>query len=101
MCMKTFFQQIFKDENGFYSSKRFAGILCVVTLNIVLLINVISKREFAPSENLVNAIETIALVSLGLTVLGNNIFGKKVEESSSSSITTTTKEEIIEEKTNE
>lgn len=66
--MKKFFQQILKDETGIYSSKRFAGLLCVVVLNLALIVNIISKRELTPSPELITALEVIALGSLGLTV---------------------------------
>jgi hypothetical protein len=65
--MKKFFIEIFTDESGVYSSKRFVGILCSLTLVTSLIINAFVAREFDKSSSLVNSIALLAFGSLGLT----------------------------------
>jgi hypothetical protein len=65
--MKKFFVQIFTDESGVYSSKRFVGILCTLSLVTSLIINAFVAHEFDKSSSIVNAVAILALGSLGLT----------------------------------
>ena len=67
--MKQFIQDILKDEKGNYSSKRFLGILCVLTLLFSLVVTTFTNIETRPSDTLVNAIALFAFGSLGLTSL--------------------------------
>ena len=60
-------KQFFKDENGHYSSKRLAGLLCVLALVISLVANTFSHESIKPSEALVNAVSLFAFGALGLT----------------------------------
>ena len=60
-------KQFFKDENEQYSSKRLAGLLCVVGLVISLIANTFSHETIKPSEALVNAVALFAFGALGLT----------------------------------
>jgi len=62
-----FIQEIFKDERGNYSSKRFLGILCVFALLFSLVITSFTNYDIRPSDTLVNAIALFAFGSLGLT----------------------------------
>lgn len=59
--------RFFKDENGQYSSKRLAGLLCVFALVISLVANTFSHENIKPSEALVNAVALFAFGALGLT----------------------------------
>jgi hypothetical protein len=74
--MKTFFKQIFQDEKGNFSSNRFVGILCGVTLCVTLFANSFSHGEIKPSDILVEAVAALAFGALGLGA-ANKIFGNK------------------------
>jgi len=65
--MRTFFKEMFSDETGHYSSKRVAGIICVLALIICLLGNTFYPKSIHPSEALVEAIALFAFGALGLT----------------------------------
>lgn len=65
--MKKFFIEILTDESGVYSSKRFVGILCSLTLVTALIINAFVARDFDKSSSLVNSVALLAFGSLGLT----------------------------------
>jgi hypothetical protein len=65
--VKKFIIQIFTDESGVYSSKRFVGILCAVALVSSLIINAFVGHEFDKSSSLVNSVALLAFGSLGLT----------------------------------
>ena len=67
--MKQFIQDILKDENGMYSSKRFLGVLCILTLLFSLVISTFTDIDTRPSDTLINAIALFAFGSLGLTSL--------------------------------
>lgn len=60
-------KQFFKDENGNYSSKRLAGLICVIALVTSLIANTFSHENIKPSETLVNAVALFAFGALGLT----------------------------------
>lgn len=60
-------KQFLQDENGQYSSKRLAGLLCVLALVISLVANTFSHESIKPSEALVNAVSLFAFGALGLT----------------------------------
>lgn len=74
--MKTFFKQIFQDEKGNFSSNRFVGILCGVTLCVTLFANSFSHGEIKPSDVLVEAVAALAFGALGLGA-ANKILGNK------------------------
>lgn len=65
--MKTFLKELLSDETGHYSSKRFAGLLCVIALVIALIGNTFYPKSIHPSEPLVDAIALFAFGALGLT----------------------------------
>ena len=62
-----FTKQIFQDENGIYSSKRFTGILSVLALIISLLGNTFYPKSIQPSPALVDAVALFTFGALGLT----------------------------------
>jgi hypothetical protein len=62
-----FFKSLLQDENGQISSKRFAGLICVLFLNATLLISSFSHRDIEPAESLVNVVAFLAFGSLGLS----------------------------------
>lgn len=65
--MKKFIVQIFTDESGVYSSKRFVGILCSLSLVSSLVINAFIGHEFDKSSSIVNSVALLAFGALGLT----------------------------------
>jgi len=67
--MKKFIKEMLTDEKGSSSSKRTAGILCVLSLILALLVNMLSGGKFEPSAILVNAISVLAFGALGLTTV--------------------------------
>ena len=62
-----FWKEIVQDETGVYSSKRVAGLLCVVALVISLVANTFTHGDIKPSDGLVNAVALFAFGALGLT----------------------------------
>jgi hypothetical protein len=77
--MKKFFTQIFQDEKGNFSSKRFIGIISGLTLCITMYVNSYSHGDIKPSDTLVNAVAMLSFGSLGLASV-DKVFGKKKEE---------------------
>lgn len=73
--MRTFFKELFSDETGHYSSKRVAGLLCVLALIVALVGNTFYPKSIQPSESLVDAVALLAFGALGLTSLDK--FAKK------------------------
>lgn len=74
--MKTFFTQIFQDESGNFSSKRFVGILAAVSICAALIANTFSHESIKPSPDLVNAAAALAFGALGLASM-DKIFKKR------------------------
>ena len=74
--MKTFFTQIFQDENGSFSSKRFVGILAALSICAALIANTFSHESIKPSAELVNAATALSFGALGLASM-DKIFTKK------------------------
>ena len=77
--MKSFLNSLFSDGKGTISSKRVAGLLCVISLVMVFFINTLSKGSMNPSDSLIDVIGLLAFGCLGLTST-EKIFGKKSEE---------------------
>jgi len=76
--MVKFFAQIFQDEKGNYSSKRFVGILAGISLCVALIANTFSHESIKPSAELVNAITALSFGALGLAS-ADKIFKKDKE----------------------
>jgi len=79
--MKKFLGDIFKDENKKFSSNRFVGIMCALSLCVTMYHNQFSAEDIAPAPALINAVAALAFGALGLGKV-NQVFGKKdkVEE---------------------
>ena len=60
-------KNLLHDENGSTSSKRVAGLICVIFLNVTLLANSFSHGDIKPSDILVQTIGMLAVACLGLT----------------------------------
>lgn len=65
----NFFTSLFTDESGVVSSKRMAGLLCVVILLVALMGNIFYPKEITPSSHLIDAVALLAFGCLGLTSL--------------------------------
>jgi len=64
--MKQFFSELFQDETGSFSSKRFIGIIAGLTLCITLYDNSFYGDKFKPADSLVNAVAMLSFGCLGL-----------------------------------
>ena len=64
-----FFKSLLQDEKGEVSSKRLAGLICVIFLNATLLANSFSHGDIKPAESLVNAVSLLAFGCLGLSTI--------------------------------
>ena len=73
--MINFLKQLISDEIGCVSSKRLAGLLCILTLIFGFMFNTISPSN-KPSDALIDAIALFAFGSFGLTSL-DKYFDKK------------------------
>jgi hypothetical protein len=71
----SFIGGVFKDENGTPSSKRIAGLICVVTLCLTMYHNSFSPEDIAPSTILVESVAMLAFGCLGLASV-DKIWGK-------------------------
>jgi hypothetical protein len=58
--------QIFQDDKGNYSSNRFVGIMCALSLCVTMYHNQFTTEEFAPSPMLIQAVAALAFGALGL-----------------------------------
>ena len=64
--MKRFFTEIFQDEKGGFSSKRFVGILSALTLCVTMYHNQFTDATIAPADSLINAVAALSFGALGL-----------------------------------
>jgi hypothetical protein len=71
----NFLKQLISDENGCVSSKRLAGLLCILALIFGFIYNTISPAN-KPSDALIDALALFAFGSFGLTSL-DKYFDKK------------------------
>jgi uncharacterized membrane protein YbhN (UPF0104 family) len=65
--MIKFFKSLLGSGSTTLSSKRFTGIICVLSLVISLFVSLFSAGEFTPNESLIDVIALLAFGSLGLT----------------------------------
>jgi hypothetical protein len=79
--MKKFFTQIFQDETGNFSSKRFVGIIAGLTLCATMFVNSYSHGDIKPSDTLVNAVAMLSFGCLGLASV-DKVFGKSNKNNS-------------------
>lgn len=68
--------QIFQDEKGNFSSKRFVGIMAALSLCVTMYHNQFTEENIAPADALINAVAALAFGALGLAS-ADKIFGKK------------------------
>jgi len=77
--MKKFLSQIFQDEKGAFSSKRFVGIMCAISLCVTMYHNSFSTVDVAPASALIQSVAALAFGALGLASV-DKIFTKKNSE---------------------
>ena len=73
--MKKFISQIFQDERGNFSSNRFVGIICTITLCYTLIHSQYTKSSISVPDMLIESIAALAFGALGLGA-ANKIFKK-------------------------
>ena len=69
--------EIFKGDQGQFSSKRFVGIIGAFVLFGTMAHNSMSPQDIAPSKELVEAVEWVTILTLGFTSIDK--FSKKDE----------------------
>jgi hypothetical protein len=74
--MKKFLKSLLGSGSQTLSSKRFTGIICVISLVVALFVSMFSNGKFCANDGLVDTIGLLAFGSLGLTST-EAIFGKK------------------------
>ena len=77
--MSKFIKSLLGSGTQTLSSKRFVGILCVLSLITALFISLFSKGKFCPNDGIVDVIGLLAFGTLGLTST-ESIFGKKYDK---------------------
>ena len=65
--MRNFLKSMLSDENEQISSKRVAGMLCVLALVFSLIVDTFTHGDIKPSDSLVDAVALFAFGALGLT----------------------------------
>ena len=65
--MRSFINEVLTDEENNFSSKRIAGLICIVALVFSLIVNTFASEHFKPAEYIINALAIVALGSLALT----------------------------------
>ena len=63
----SFWKELVSDETNRVSSKRVAGLLCVLALVVALIANTFSHESIKPSDMLVESVALFAFGALGLT----------------------------------
>lgn len=77
--MKEILKSMLSDEKGNWSSKRFVGILCALSLCVTLFISSFSKRTITPPDKIVDCVTILAIGGLGLTTI-DKIWSKKEDK---------------------
>lgn len=77
MKKSKFFKELVSDENGIVSSKRIAGLLCVISLIVALMADVFSCGNMSPSNTLVDAVALFAFGAFSLTSMDKYTQNKK------------------------
>jgi|APGre2960657373_1045057.scaffolds.fasta_scaffold232793_2 hypothetical protein len=77
--MIRFFKSLIGSGTQTLSSKRFTGLICVISLVIALFVTLFSGGKLCTDDTLVDAIALLAFGSLGLTST-EVIFGKKYND---------------------
>lgn len=81
MTFKNWLVDLFKDERGSTSVKPLIAFMGSLFLCITMTINSFSHSDFAPSDNLVNAVLVITAIGMGADTLDKFSHKKSVDES--------------------
>jgi hypothetical protein len=81
MTFKNWLVDLFKDERGSTSVKPLIAFIGSLFLCITMTINSFSHSDFAPSDNLVNAVLVITAIGMGADTLDKFSHKKNVDES--------------------
>lgn len=73
----NFWKELISDETSRVSSKRVAGLLCVLALVVALIANTFSHESIKPSDTLVESVALFAFGALGLTSIDKYTKNKK------------------------
>ena len=58
--------QIFQDDKGDYSSNRFVGIMCALSLCVTMYHNQFTTEDITPAPMLIQSVAALAFGALGL-----------------------------------
>jgi hypothetical protein len=81
MTFKNWLVDLFKDERGSTSVKPLIAFMGSLFLCITMTINSFSHSDFAPSDNLVNAVLVITAIGMGADTLDKFSHKKSADES--------------------
>jgi hypothetical protein len=81
MTFKNWIVDLFKDERGSTSVKPLIAFMGSLFLCVTMTINSFSHSDFAPSDNLVNAVLVITAIGMGADTLDKFSHKKSVDES--------------------
>ena len=81
MTFKNWLVDLFKDERGSTSVKPLIAFMGSLFLCVTMTINSFSHSDFAPSDNLVNAVLVITAIGMGADTLDKFSHKKSVDES--------------------
>jgi hypothetical protein len=81
MTFKNWLVDLFKDERGSTSVKPLIAFMGSLFLCVTMTINSFSHSDFAPSDNLVNAVLVITAIGMGADTLDKFSHKKSADES--------------------
>ena len=81
MTFKNWIVDLFKDERGSTSVKPLSAFMGSLFLCVTMTINSFSHSDFAPSDNLVNAVLVITAIGMGADTLDKFSHKKGADES--------------------
>jgi hypothetical protein len=80
MNFKQWVIDLFKDERGSTSVKPVIALLGALFLSVTMTINSFSHSDFAPADNLVDAVLIITAIGMGADTLDKFSHKKKSED---------------------
>jgi hypothetical protein len=95
--MKRFFSELFQDETGSFSSKRFIGIIAGLTLCVTLYGNSFYGDKFKPADSLVNAVAMLSFGCLGLASVDKIWAKRPVDNDKPKDVVSDIVDDVIEE----
>ena len=80
MNFKQWVIDLFKDERGSTSVKPVIALLGALFLSVTMTVNSFSHSDFAPADNLVNAVLVITAIGMGADTLDKFSHKKSTED---------------------